>query len=870
MSGARKLASLHERGVAVGLRDGKLTLHGPSEVVGAELRAEVTAQRLELIGYLGREATVLASRSLLTAPLSTEQRRLWFQRALRDDGAMNITMAFRLHSGASPGLAEPALRAVVRRHQMLGALFRELDGEAYMVLPDPPLVPPLRLVDLSALAVSRHGPVLEVMKAEALRPFRLECEPPFRWLLIREADGSCVLQLTRHHIASDGWSLGLILTELARAWAAVSGGVPGAPAHASEYVEYACRQRVSKNDAERRSLLADFRRELGAGSLRMLQGAGAPSGARLLRAVFDDGFGERVSAICRTQRVTPFTLYAGIFAVTLAAMTSRSNVAFGIDVATRDSDELEQCVGTFVNRVPLRLELPSGHAVRDFLQEVKARIARATSCAGIPFEEIVAAANPERGHGYDPLIDVVFGLHAEPRHAMYRDLRLAHAGQAELLEVSDAATVVPLSFYLTEAGPRLFAELRFDVGVVPQGSAERLLSAFDEALRAVVAEGETECASLRRRAVRAFAMTRTERETRERKPFAVGAHGSGSRADSRTFGSPAADAVNGRYEGPFVFANTDGRLNVRAWLQENAALVESRLQQFGAVLLRGFNVSSAERLEACLRTLYGEPMDYRENTSPRQTLRGQIRTSTIHPADQFIELHCEQSYSRRFPLRLLMACESPAESGGETPLADCRRVLHALPAEVRAAFRRRRWRYTRTFVPGFGPNWRETYAVVDREALERYLASADIAWSWQEQGILRTELVRDAEATHPLWGTRVWFNHVLFWHHSSLEPLMAEELLRAFGEHGTPHAVSYGDGGRIEIEAIAAIRAAYWRDAWLHRWCRGDLLILDNMLTAHGRQKFSGARKILFGMGMPIERDSLPALLAEGSSGGER
>lgn len=328
-------------------------------------------------------------------------------------------------------------------------------------------------------------------------------------------------------------------------------------------------------------------------------------------------------------------------------------------------------------------------------------------------------------------------------------------------------------------------------------------------------------------------------------------------------GGPAAPAVvapRARVEivredarAPVVFARTGGGASADAWLRENVPLVESALNQAGAALLRGFEVVTPDALEAAIRVLDGAPMSYRENTSPRTTLKGEIKTSTDHPAEQAIELHSEQSYSRLFPLRLYLACARPATEGGETPIADTRRVLAALPPALVARLAEEGYLYRRVFRPDFGPSWQETYRLEERVALEAHLAWAGIAWSWDETGILRTEIRRSAVARHLRTGECAWFNHVLFWHHSSLEPELAAELMKLFGEAELPHAVFHGDGSSFEADEIATIRAAHRAETWPHAWRTGDLLVLDNVLRAHGRGPYRGPRTIMFAMARPVD-----------------
>lgn len=300
-----------------------------------------------------------------------------------------------------------------------------------------------------------------------------------------------------------------------------------------------------------------------------------------------------------------------------------------------------------------------------------------------------------------------------------------------------------------------------------------------------------------------------------------------------------------------VTAHAEGA-DLVAWATANRTELDGWLARHGAVLLRGFATVGADRLAALVTAVAATPEAYVERSTPRTEVGEGIYTSTEHPPDQPIQLHNENSYRHVFPLWLVFCCRRPAATGGRTPLADCRRVLARIPDEVVAEFAERGVMYVRNFGHGLGLGWREAFATDSRGEVERYCESAGIALEWTGGDGLRTRQVRPALVRHPATGETVWFNHAAFFHPSSLPDAIREALVEQVGEHGLPTSSCFGDGASIPEQALDAVRAAYAAEAATVAWERGDVLVVDNLLAAHGREPFEGERELLVGMAMPL------------------
>lgn len=306
---------------------------------------------------------------------------------------------------------------------------------------------------------------------------------------------------------------------------------------------------------------------------------------------------------------------------------------------------------------------------------------------------------------------------------------------------------------------------------------------------------------------------------------------------------------------PLIVRPAVGGLDLPAWALRNREFIEANVLKHGAILFRDFGLETPEDFGRFTSAAAGELLTYHERSSPRHEVGGNVYTSTDYPADQSIFPHNEHSYCRTLPLKLSFCCLTPARAGGETPVADCRAILKRISPRVRQRFVDKRWMYLRNFNYGFGLPWETVFQTSDRPAVEDYCRRNDIEWHWKDERHLTTRQVRPVLARHPRTGEEVWFNHATFFHVSTLEPSMRDALLSTFGPEELPNNTFYGDGTPIESAVLDELRSAYTDELVSFKWQKGDVLLLDNMLTAHSRRPFEGERRVLFAMTDPYTRD---------------
>lgn len=303
---------------------------------------------------------------------------------------------------------------------------------------------------------------------------------------------------------------------------------------------------------------------------------------------------------------------------------------------------------------------------------------------------------------------------------------------------------------------------------------------------------------------------------------------------------------------PLVIEPTVSGLDPVAWANHQRAFIESSLLKYGGVLFRHFDLRTPADFARFMETIAGELLTYKERSSPRSQVSNHVYTSTDYPAAHSIFLHNENSYQRAWPMKIFFFCETPAESGGETPIADCRRIYDRLSPEIKDRFHSRNWMYVRNFGDGFGLPWQTVFQTNDRSVVEEHCRENGIEVTWKDGDRLRLRAVRRASYKHPQTGEAVWFNHATFFHLSTMEQSVRDALAGEAADD-LPTNSFYGDGSPIEPEVLAELRQSYHAETVIFTWERGDVLLLDNMLAAHGRLPFTGKRSILVGMAQPFE-----------------
>ena len=303
---------------------------------------------------------------------------------------------------------------------------------------------------------------------------------------------------------------------------------------------------------------------------------------------------------------------------------------------------------------------------------------------------------------------------------------------------------------------------------------------------------------------------------------------------------------------PLVMEPAAAHVDLADWARSNREYMAQKLHVHGGILFRGFDLKTPQDFERVAAGVYNEI--YSEyGDLPRDEAGGKIYTSTPYPEDKCILYHNESSHMNRWPTRISFFCVIAAKEGGCSPIVDCRKVYQQLDPLVRKKFEDVGLMYVRNFSEGLDVSWQHFFQTEDQAVVEEACRKQGIAWEWVGPNHLRVKQRCRAVLRHPVTGEPAFFNQVQLHHVHCLDPLVRQSLLSIFRREDLPRHVYYGDGSEIEDAVMDHVGEVYERNAIRFTWREGDMVSLDNMLIAHGRDSFVGPRKIVVALGDLIE-----------------
>jgi non-ribosomal peptide synthetase component F/acyl carrier protein len=788
-------------------------------------------------------------------PLSYAQQRLWFVDQMEPGkAAYNIPAAMRLSGKLDISVLEKTLTEIVRRHEVLRTVFAVEEGEPVQVIrPAGPFK--LEAEDLSWKdEQERDAEAERIAREEMETGFDLQAGPLLRVRLLKLTDTDHVVVFTMHHIISDGWSIGVLVREFVALYELyLNGEESPLPELPVQYADFAVWQRDLLEGETKQSLLHYWKKQLGGQlpTIELPMDRPRPPVRRFKGAVhlepLPDSMAEGLKQLSQREGVSPFMVLLAVFQTLLHRYSKQGDIVIGADIAGRTRVEIEGLIGNFVNILVLRTQINEDMKFCDLLQRVRDVTLSAYTHQDMPFDKLVEELQPDRDLSLSPLVQVVLSFQSFPPARL--EVPGLQIRDFEFLNNSDLASKKwDLGLFVVEKNSLITVSWTYNTDLFSAPTISRVSHNFMTLLANVITNPDTPIYKLEMLTEKQQAEKKTRRvirkaSLRSRLRATDLAPDVASKNDFVKVGYIEPDQKL-----PLVIQPAIDGLDVIEWAKGNREFIREGVLSSGAVLFRGCGVNSADDFEELARVicpnLFGEYGDL-----PREHEGSKVYGSTPYPSDQVILFHNESSHMSRWPLNIFFYCVKAAQQCGETPLLDCRETYAALDPKVRERFARKHLMYARNFMDDLDVSWQEFFRTSDKAAVEKHCREAGIGIEWKKDGGLRMRQLSRAVAEHPKTHEMVFFNQILLHHVSCLAPSVRDSMSLLFSEEDFPRNVYYGDGEPIETDLIEEIRKLYFRTAVKFPWQVGDVLVVDNMLTAHARSTFVGPRKILVAMG---------------------
>ncbi len=278
--------------------------------------------------------------------------------------------------------------------------------------------------------------------------------------------------------------------------------------------------------------------------------------------------------------------------------------------------------------------------------------------------------------------------------------------------------------------------------------------------------------------------------------------------------------------------------------------IELNIKAFGSIVFKNFNIGSVSKFEKCaeqlcasLYTNYGD--------LPPTPKSEKIYGATPYPPDMTIHFHNEASHTPTIPAKQFFYCVQAAAEGGGLRVVDGRAVLKKLPQDIVQKFSDKKLKYYRNYIPYLDVSWQNFFKVTEKHALESICKKNGIDFKW-DGDIFSTCTIAPAIITHPVLKELVWFNQIQLHHPRMLDEENYEALRYSYQETEFPRYVCFGDDSPISEEILSVISEVLEQESVTIQAKNGDIIYNDNLLVAHSRLPYSGAREVRVALGESI------------------
>lgn len=423
-------------------------------------------------------------------PLSSAQTWIWMSQQLKSGNpAYNRPSNIKLKGVIDVEVLEKSLNEIVRRHEVLRTSFRAKNERPIQEIA-PSLTLTLSIVDLSDLSsAEKKNKIQRLATEEVQRPFDLSCIPLVRATLLRLEEEEHILLLTLHHIIFDGWSMRVLLRELATVYEAFCSGKPSPlPELPIQYADFARWQQKRLREEVIQSHLDYWKTQL-SGDLPILElptdrsrAAVQTNNGAKHSLVLSENLSESLKTLSRDEGVTLFMTLLTAFKILLHRYTGNEDIIVGSPIARRDRLETENLIGCFINTLVLRTQLDGNPSFKELLFRVREVVLGAMAHQELPIEKLVEKLQPERDLSHTPLFQVLFQLKNFPQEA-WETTGLTF----EEFEFDRGIALLDLSLSIVDKSPGLSCVFEYDKDLFDAATIERMAGHFQTLLEGIIA-----------------------------------------------------------------------------------------------------------------------------------------------------------------------------------------------------------------------------------------------------------------------------------------------------------------------------------------------------------------------------------------------
>ncbi|MEM8530664.1 MAG: amino acid adenylation domain-containing protein [Chloroflexota bacterium] len=813
------------------------------------------AERIEKVGFAEQQNTIppiIPVSRTSSLPLSFAQQRLWFMDQLEPDTPYyNIPAFVRVTGVLDTNILERVLQTIIQRHEILRTTFTQIDGQPFQVIAQEVqlalIVENLEHIPANEQEAVAHQRALEA----AQQPFNLAQGPLVRVSVLRFASDTHSIFLTLHHSIADGWSLGVLIHEIASLYQAFQQGQPDPlPALPVQYADFAVWQREWLQKEQLDRLLSYWETRL----FRLPPALELPTDRPRTQSQSTRGdvvaftlpkeLVKQLQSFGREESATLFMLLMATFQTLLYRYTAQEDIVVGTDVAGRNTAEVEHLIGFFVNQLVIRADMTGNPPFRTFLHQIRETTLAAYAHQDLPFDKLVEVLNPQRTHSHAPLFQVKLVL----QNVMLRPFTFADI-TLEPLAFHHGGAHLDLILLMEESEEGVLGQAMYRTDLFDATTIKRLLNQYMTLLHSIVAHPDMRLNALPliEKQERSLAVSNNTSETK------------GSRFKKFKSVKPQVVDIDQQHlvtfqpilkqsEFPIMAQPASADVDLIAWADTHREHIETHLYKHGAILFRGFDITDETLFERFTQTVCDELFKENGEHTP-VSQNGRVQTPVFYPPEKQLLWHNENSFNHQWPLKICFGCVQPADKGGETPIVDSRKVFECLDPAIVQQFMDKQIMYVRNYGDGLGLNWQTVFKTESKSEVETMCREAHMEFEWKDGDRLRTRSIRPAVIRHPVTSEWSWFNQAQHWHIACLDEETRTSLRNLFAEEDLPRHCYYGDGSAIEDSVMEKIMHVYQDLEVFFPWQRGDVMVVDNVSSAHGRNPYQGTRRLLVALG---------------------